>query len=47
MQKAGTGWAYDQLQYHPDFWMPPLKEIHYLDRDAPTFGNARRQARAR
>ena len=35
MQKAGTGWAYDQLQYHPDFWMPPVKEIHYLDpRDA-------------
>ena len=35
MQKAGTGWAYDQLQYHPDFWMPPIKELHYLDREKP------------
>jgi Sulfotransferase family len=41
MQKAGTGWAYDQLQYHPDFWMPPIKELHYLDRETPKFGNAR------
>lgn len=32
MQKAGTGWLYDQLQHHPDFWMPPVKEIHYFDR---------------
>jgi hypothetical protein len=22
---------YDQLQHHPDFWMPPIKEIHYFD----------------
>jgi Sulfotransferase family len=35
MQKAGTRWLFDQLQYHPDFWMPPTKEIHYLDRDRP------------
>jgi hypothetical protein len=40
MQKAGTGWLFDQLQYHPDFWMPPIKEIHYLDRDPPVMGNA-------
>jgi hypothetical protein len=39
MQKAGTGWLYDQLQYHPDFWMPPTKEIHYLDRDPPRLTN--------
>lgn len=31
-QKAGTGWLYEQLRSHPDFWMPPLKEIHYFDR---------------
>lgn len=31
-QKAGTGWLYDQLRAHPDFWMPPLKELHYFDR---------------
>jgi hypothetical protein len=39
MQKAGTGWLYDQLQYHPDFWMPPAKEIHYFDRDPPRLKN--------
>lgn len=30
-QKAGTQWLYDQLQHHPDFWMPPIKELHYFD----------------
>ena len=33
MQKGGTGWLYDQLQFHPEFWMPPMKEIRYLDRE--------------
>jgi Sulfotransferase family len=42
MPKAGTGWLYDQLQYHPDFWMPPIKELHYLDRDIPRMKNADR-----
>src|ERR1700751_3860857 len=32
-QKAGTGWLYEQLRAHPDFWMPPVKELHYFDRD--------------
>jgi hypothetical protein len=35
MGKAGTGWLYDQLSHHADFWMPPIKELHYLDRDRP------------
>ena len=35
MIKAGTGWLYDQLKDHPDFWMPPVKEIRYLVGDAP------------
>jgi sulfotransferase family protein len=30
-QKAGTSWLYGQLEPHPDFWMPPVKELHYLD----------------
>src|SRR4029078_12123362 len=30
-QKAGTSWLYRQLEPHPDFWMPPVKELHYLD----------------
>jgi len=35
LQKAATGWLYDQLQFHPGFWMPPVKELHYLDRSFP------------
>jgi hypothetical protein len=31
-QKAGTGWLYHQLSNHPDFWMPPVKELHFFDR---------------
>src|SRR4029453_18936667 len=30
-QKAGTSWLYHQLVSHPDFWMPPVKELHYFD----------------
>lgn len=30
-QKAGTSWLYRQLERHPDFWMPPVKELHYFD----------------
>ena len=32
MEKAATRWAYDQLRWadHPDFWMPPVKELRYL-----------------
>jgi hypothetical protein len=36
-QKAGTRWLYDQLIGHPDFWLPPLKELHYFD-DTKKFG---------
>jgi len=35
-QKGGTRWLYDQLQLHPDFWMPPIKELHYFDRRGPS-----------
>jgi hypothetical protein len=30
MEKAATSWLYDQLRAHPDFWMPPVKELRYL-----------------
>jgi hypothetical protein len=30
-QKGGTTWPYWQLDAHPDFWMPPVKELHYFD----------------
>ena len=33
--KAGSGWLYDQLEMHPDFWMPPVKEIVYLGNRNP------------
>jgi hypothetical protein len=31
-QKAGTTWLYKNLLRHPDVWLPPVKELHYLDR---------------
>jgi sulfotransferase family protein len=30
-QKAGTSWLFHQLTLHSDFWMPPMKELHYFD----------------
>lgn len=29
-QKSGTTWLHRQLNQHPQFWMPPQKEIDYL-----------------
>jgi hypothetical protein len=31
-QKSGTTWLYEKLHLHPDFWMPPRKELHYFDK---------------
>lgn len=45
MQKAGTGWLYDQLARHPDFRMPPLKEVQYLHRDKPALGGVKKLQR--
>jgi Sulfotransferase family len=41
-QKAGTQWLYDQLAMHPQFWMPPLKELHYFDLPGTRVKKARR-----
>lgn len=30
-RKAGTTWLYRNLRQHPQIWLPPVKEIHYLD----------------
>ncbi|MEK8019275.1 MAG: sulfotransferase domain-containing protein [Candidatus Parabeggiatoa sp.] len=30
-QKSGTTWLNKQLRYHPEIWLPPIKEIHYFD----------------
>lgn len=32
-QKAGTSWVWSKLQGHPEVWMPPVKEVHFFDRD--------------
>jgi hypothetical protein len=45
MQKAGTGWLYDQLAFHPAFRMPPVKEVQYLHRDRPGLGTVRKLQR--
>ena len=29
--KPERTWLYQQLDSHPDFWMPPVKELHYFD----------------
>ena len=31
-EKGATSWLYQQLASHPDFWMPPIKELHYFDK---------------
>lgn len=31
-QKAGTTWLYENLNSHPEVWMPPVKELHYFNR---------------
>ena len=41
--KAGSTWLYQQLDSHPDFWMPPLKELHYFDQ----LSRVQREARPR
>lgn len=34
-QKSGTTWLHDNLSRHPQIWLPPVKEIHYLDHRPP------------
>jgi hypothetical protein len=41
LHKSGTGWLFEQLRMHPDFWMPPIKEIRYLDREEPPIEEAK------
>lgn len=31
VQKAATSWLWVQLRWHPEVWMPPVKELHYFD----------------
>lgn len=41
-QKAGTRWLYDQVAFHPAFWMPPVKELHFFDGAKPGLRKAKR-----
>src|SRR6185503_5238860 len=46
MPRSATGWLYDQLAQHPDFWMPPIKELGYLGNQRPGLaGHARKRLR--
>jgi sulfotransferase family protein len=36
-QKAGTTWLHENLQRQPGIWVPPVKELHFLDHAAPSF----------
>jgi hypothetical protein len=29
--RCGTGWLDRNLRSHPELWLPPIKELHYLD----------------
>jgi hypothetical protein len=33
--RAGTTWLWENLQVHPDFWVPPIKEMHWFDTRFP------------
>jgi hypothetical protein len=43
MAKAGTGWLFDQVNAHPDFWMPPIKGLNYLGRPFKHMTNVTRR----
>lgn len=51
-QKCGTSWLQDNLSQHPQVWLPPTKEIHYLDHGNSTlhtrlFSTSKRMRKAR
>jgi len=33
--RAGTTWLWENLQGHPDIWVPPVKEMHWFDTRYP------------
>jgi hypothetical protein len=43
MVKAATDWLFDQLLHHPDFWIPPVKELRYLRQPIPVMDNTLRK----
>ncbi len=35
-QKAGTTWLHHNLAQQPEIWLPPIKEVHFLDHAPPS-----------
>jgi hypothetical protein len=51
-QKAGTTWLHENLIQHPGVFLPPVKELHFLDHGSPSlskrlFGKASHHRLAR
>jgi hypothetical protein len=51
-QKAGTTWLHTNLRMHPQIWLPPIKELHYLDQGRASlakrlFSKSKRMRKAR
>ena len=42
--KAGTTWLYSMLAQNPSIWLPPLKEVHFFDRQNATSDKKRAHA---
>lgn len=42
---SGTNWLWQQLRSHSGTWMPPIKEMHFLDHGMISAGPRRRLAR--
>lgn len=38
--KAGTTWLWENLDRHPEVWVPPIKELHWFDTRRPPRGVA-------
>lgn len=30
-QKSGTTWLYQNIRFHPEIWLPPMKELYYFE----------------
>ena len=43
MVKSATDWLFDQLSHHPAFWIPPAKELRYLNVAVPRMDNTLRK----
>lgn len=35
-RKSATTWLDENLAQHPELWLPPVKEVHYLDHEPPS-----------